>query len=94
MTGPRAESFAFKVLAQDGNARAAELTTPHALVPTPTFMPVGTQGTVKTLTMEGWRVPVRRLFSATRITCGFALAPRRSPRMGGFTALRVGPSRC
>lgn len=52
MTAPRAEGFAFKVLAQDGNARAAELTTPHALVPTPTFMPVGTQGTVKTLTMD------------------------------------------
>jgi queuine tRNA-ribosyltransferase len=52
MTAPRAEGFAFKVLAQDGHARAAEFTTPHALVPTPTFMPVGTQGSVKTLTMD------------------------------------------
>ena len=52
MTAPRAEGFAFKVLAQDGNARTAELTTPHAVVPTPTFMPVGTQGSVKTLTMD------------------------------------------
>ena len=33
----------------DGHARAGILTTPHGDVPTPTFMPVGTQGSVKTL---------------------------------------------
>ncbi len=47
---PTAEGFAFRVLSQDGRARRAELTTPHGLVETPTFMPVGTQGSVKTLT--------------------------------------------
>lgn len=52
MTAPRAEGFAFRVIAQDGHARAAELTTPHAVIPLPTFMPVGTQGSVKTLTMD------------------------------------------
>ena len=52
MTAPRAEGFQFRVLAQDGHAREAELVTPHAVVPLPTFMPVGTQGTVKTLTMD------------------------------------------
>jgi len=31
-------------------ARAGELKTPHGLVPTPVFVPVGSQGTVKTLT--------------------------------------------
>ncbi len=31
-------------------ARAGTLTTPHGSVPTPVFMPVGSQGTVKTLT--------------------------------------------
>ncbi|MEW6033255.1 MAG: tRNA guanosine(34) transglycosylase Tgt [Chloroflexota bacterium] len=30
-------------------ARAGELTTSHGMVPTPAFMPVGSQGTVKTL---------------------------------------------
>jgi queuine tRNA-ribosyltransferase len=45
-----AEGFSFQVLARDGAARRARLTTPHGLVDTPTFMPVGTQGTVKTLT--------------------------------------------
>lgn len=47
---PPSEGFAFRVLAQDGHARRAELATPHGLVETPTFMPVGTQGSVKTLT--------------------------------------------
>jgi len=31
-------------------ARAGELITPHGIVPTPVFLPVGSQGTVKTLT--------------------------------------------
>ena len=43
-------TFAFRVLARDGDARTAILTTPHGEVETPTFMPVGTQGSVKTLT--------------------------------------------
>ncbi|MBX3216749.1 MAG: tRNA guanosine(34) transglycosylase Tgt [Labilithrix sp.] len=54
MTAPRAKGFAFRVLASSasGHARAAVLTTPHAEVETPTFMPVGTQGSVKGLTSE------------------------------------------
>ena len=41
--------FGFKLLATDSGARAGELVTPHGSVPTPVFMPVGTQATVKTL---------------------------------------------
>ena len=39
----------FSIVAEDheGSARAAELTTPHGVVRTPAFMPVGTAGTVK-----------------------------------------------
>ena len=33
-------------------ARAGEIVTPHGTVPTPVFMPVGSQGSVKTLTPE------------------------------------------
>lgn len=35
--------------AQDGKARALNLTLAHAQVQTPVFMPVGTQGCVKHL---------------------------------------------
>jgi queuine tRNA-ribosyltransferase len=38
--------------ATDGAARAGTLSTPHGDVPTPAFMPVGTQATVKGLTPE------------------------------------------
>ncbi len=36
----------------DSKARAGELITPHGAVPTPVFLPVASQGTVKTLTPE------------------------------------------
>jgi queuine tRNA-ribosyltransferase len=42
--------FSFEVRATSGSARTGLLTTPHGEVETPTFMPVGTQGSVKTLT--------------------------------------------
>ncbi|MCX7308841.1 MAG: tRNA guanosine(34) transglycosylase Tgt [Afipia sp.] len=37
----------FKLHAQDGKARTGELTTPHGVVRTPAFMPVGTAGAMK-----------------------------------------------
>jgi len=36
----------------DTRARAGELITPHGVVPTPVFLPVGSQGAVKTLTPD------------------------------------------
>jgi queuine tRNA-ribosyltransferase len=41
--------FPFTVTATDGHARAGSFTTPHGVVETPAFMPVGTQATVKAL---------------------------------------------
>ncbi len=37
---------------RDSKARLGELTTPHGNVPTPAFLPVASQGTIKTLTPE------------------------------------------
>ena len=42
-------TFRFEIVAHAGAARAGVFTTPHGTVPTPAFMPVGTQATVKTL---------------------------------------------
>src|ERR1700720_661927 len=39
--------FAFRLTATDGDARAGEIATPHGLVRTPAFMPVGTQAAIK-----------------------------------------------
>ncbi|MGE3869411.1 MAG: tRNA-guanine transglycosylase, partial [Pseudorhodoplanes sp.] len=44
------EPFAFRLLATDGAARRGEVATPHGRVPTPAFMPVGTQASVKAVT--------------------------------------------
>jgi queuine tRNA-ribosyltransferase len=48
-------SFSFRLLNTDGAARRGEIATPHGLVQTPAFMPVGTQGTVKGLAPDDVR---------------------------------------
>ena len=42
----------FKLIANSGLARVGELATAHGLVPTPAFMPVATQGSIKGLTAK------------------------------------------
>ncbi len=44
--------FPFSISATDGRARTGVLTTPRGEIRTPAFMPVGTAGTVKALTVE------------------------------------------
>lgn len=46
--------FRFKVLVKDKktNARVGEIVTSHGVIQTPAFVPVGTQGSVKSLTPE------------------------------------------
>ncbi|HEV7255674.1 MAG TPA: tRNA guanosine(34) transglycosylase Tgt [Mesorhizobium sp.] len=46
------EKFTFRVLATDGAARHGEISMPRGTVRTPAFMPVGTGGTVKAMTMD------------------------------------------
>jgi queuine tRNA-ribosyltransferase len=42
--------FEWKLIAQQGKARAGEFGTPHEILQTPVFAPVGTQATVKSIT--------------------------------------------
>ena len=46
------DRFAFTLLKTDVGARLGEIATPHGPIRTPAFMPVGTLGSVKTLSME------------------------------------------
>ena len=46
------QPFAFQLKHVDGAARLGQLRTPHGVVDTPAFMPVGTQGAVKALRHE------------------------------------------
>jgi len=45
-------SFGFEIEARDGKARTGRLLTPHGVVRTPVFMPVGTAGSVKGVPQE------------------------------------------
>jgi queuine tRNA-ribosyltransferase len=49
------QPFSFRLQATDGRARRGEITTPHGIVRTPAFMPVGTLGTVKAMFMDDVR---------------------------------------
>ncbi|MDH5410646.1 MAG: tRNA-guanine transglycosylase, partial [Alphaproteobacteria bacterium] len=51
MTG----KFKFEHLASDGLARRGRIHTAHGTIETPAFMPVGTAGTVKAMTMDAVR---------------------------------------
>jgi len=44
--------FSFQIEAQEGRARAGDFTTPHGVLKTPVFAPVGTQATVKAMTPD------------------------------------------
>ena len=44
------EPFSFRVTHTEGSARRGTLVTPHGVVQTPAFMPVGTRGAVKGIT--------------------------------------------
>jgi queuine tRNA-ribosyltransferase len=44
--------LSFEILTTNGEARRGRLTTPHGVIETPTFMPVGTLGAVKGLTPQ------------------------------------------
>ena len=48
------DKFSFETIKQDprSGARIGKFTTPHGVIETPVFMPVGTQATVKSLTPE------------------------------------------
>jgi queuine tRNA-ribosyltransferase len=47
--------FSFELIATLGHARAGVLHTPRGDIPTPVFMPVGTAGTVKAMTVDELR---------------------------------------
>src|SRR5438477_7293868 len=51
------KSLNFEVIAQEGAARAALLTTRRSVIETPVFMPVGTAGTVKGIRFEELESP-------------------------------------
>jgi queuine tRNA-ribosyltransferase len=76
--------FSFRVIAADGSARCAEMTTPHGTVATPAFLPVGTQGTVKGLTPEAVRASGADIVLANTYHLMLRPGAERIARLGGL----------
>ncbi|MCS7058108.1 MAG: tRNA guanosine(34) transglycosylase Tgt [Meiothermus sp.] len=81
--------FEFAVTARSGRARTGLLTTPHGVVRTPLFMPVGTQGSVKGIS-PGELVEIgSQIVLANTYHLLLRPGPRRVQALGGlhrFTA--------
>lgn len=75
--------FPFTVEAQDGEARAGLLETPHGTVKTPCFMPVGTKGTVKAMTPAGLRAVGAQMILANTYHLALRPGSRVVQRLGG-----------
>lgn len=61
MSVPANAPVRFELVARSGHARAGLFETKHGVVPTPAFMPVGTQATVKSLSAEEVRATGARM---------------------------------
>jgi len=77
-------SFSFDLLAQDGSARAGTLHTAHGDVPTPTFMAVGTAGTVKAMTADAVRATGANIVLGNTYHLMLRPGAERVARLGGL----------
>jgi queuine tRNA-ribosyltransferase len=83
--------FAFRVTATDGTARTGVLTTRKGDLPTPTFMPVGTQASVKTLTPSEVEATGARVVLANTYHLWLRPGPEVVARQGGLSAFMRWP---
>ncbi len=77
-------TFGHAVLATDGAARAGVLHTAHGPVETPTFMPVGTAGTVKAMTADQVRATGAGLVLGNTYHLMLRPGAGRVERLGGL----------
>jgi queuine tRNA-ribosyltransferase len=79
-----APSFRFELDGRSGAARAGRFTTPHGVLHTPAFMPVGTHGAVKAMTPEQVRAAGAEMILAN--TYHLALRPGEGlvAKLGGL----------
>ncbi|MBI4466025.1 MAG: tRNA guanosine(34) transglycosylase Tgt [Acidobacteria bacterium] len=82
----RSNHFRFEVVARDRNscARVGRLCTPHGVVDTPVFMPVGTAGTVKAMTQEGLEALDAQLLLANSYHLLLRPGPEVIQELGGL----------
>jgi queuine tRNA-ribosyltransferase len=76
--------FSYDLLATDGAARAGLLHTAHGDVPTPTFMAVGTAGTVKAMTADAVRATGAKIVLGNTYHLMLRPTAERVARLGGL----------
>jgi len=72
----------FKILHKSGKARAGKLETPHGVIDTPNFIPVGTQASVKALSVRdlkeiGAQIVLVNTYHCYRRRCNFPVSSGR-----------------
>lgn len=77
-------SFGFTLQAKDGAARAGTIATAHGEVPTPTFMAVGTAGTVKAMTADAVRATGAKIVLGNTYHLMLRPTAERVARLGGL----------
>ncbi len=84
MTGKEMASFPFTLSATDGAARTGVLSTPRGDIRTPAFMPVGTAGTVKALTVDQVRATGTDIILGNTYHLMLRPTAERVARLGGL----------
>ncbi|MGH7313411.1 MAG: tRNA guanosine(34) transglycosylase Tgt [Candidatus Rokuibacteriota bacterium] len=74
----------FAVVARDGDARRGRLITPRGPIETPAFMPVGTRGTVKSLTPDDLRAVGAQIVLANTFHLLLRPGPALVRELGGL----------
>ena len=77
-------AFVFDIQASEGQARTGVLRTPRGDIPTPAFMPVGTAGAVKALTMDQVRATGARIILGNTVHLMLRPGAERVARLGGL----------
>ena len=85
------EPFSFRLIATDGAARAGEIATPHGMVRTPAFMPVGTQGAVKGVHHDDVRASDADIMLANTYHLMLRPSAERVAALGGLHTLMSWP---
>jgi queuine tRNA-ribosyltransferase len=85
-------AFRFEVLCTDpSGARLGRQETPHGIIETPAFMPVGTQGTVKALTQESLESIGAQIILANTYHLLLRPGPELVREMGGLHKFMAWP---
>jgi queuine tRNA-ribosyltransferase len=84
---PPRKAIHFELLAQDGAARRGRFQTEHGEVQCPTFMPVGTQGAVKTVTPHQVAETGAQVVLANTFHMSLEDRPELARRVGGLHRL-------